>query len=198
MIETTATQKEEIAALCQHYRVRRLTWLHEPVRTGPDADSEAAMLIEFTRDDTPPLATLVKMETEISGILNRQTDLHLHIRDLYLHNTPFEGKIEYDRADYMEIPMPKDKIAEFCQHKKIRWLAKLPRPRRDSIIHVADVNFLAEFEPGVGVGWEIFTMGDELGEILGCFAEVDTLGGIEPTKLAKILESVEVQYERTH
>ena len=196
--ETTAAQKEAIAAFCQQHHVRRLTWLYEPLRVGPNADSEAALLIEFNPADVPPLSRLAAMEEAISDILGRKIDLHLYLREMYLGYGPGESGIVYDRADYLDVPLPKDKIAEFCKRKKIRWLAKLPYPSRGSVTNYADVGFVAEFEPGVRVGWDIFTMGDELGEVIGCLAEVDTMGGIESTKLDKILEGAEVQYERTH
>ena len=54
--EITATQSEQIAALCQQHNVRRLTWLYKPLRSGPDADSESALLIEFDPTDMPRLA----------------------------------------------------------------------------------------------------------------------------------------------
>ena len=194
MNETTAAQKEQIAALCQRHRVRRLTWLDKPIREG----SEAAFLIEFDPADMPPLSGLAAMEDEIGRVLDCKTDLHPYLRELYLGYGPGESGIAYDRADYRDVPMPRDKIAEFCRRKKIRWLAKLPYPSRGSVTNYADVGFLAEFEPDAKLSWGTFTMGHELGEILGCLADVDTMGWIEPAKLAKILESVEVQYERTH
>ena len=196
--ETTAAQKEAIAAFCQQHRVRRLTWLYKPLRSGPDADSEAALLIEFNPSDVPPLAALAAMEEGIGGILGRKIDLHLYLREMYLGHGPGESGIVYDRADYLDVPLPKDKIADFCKRKKIQWLAKLSYPSRESVNRYADVGFLAKFEPGARVGWDIFTMGDELGEIIGCLVEVDTLGGIESAKLDKILEGAEVQYEWTH
>ncbi len=195
--ETTAAQKEQIAVLCQQHRVRRLTWLYEPVRTGPDA-GEAALLIEFTPADTPSLSALAGMEEEVSRILGRKTDLHLYLREMYLGYGPGESGIVYDRADYMDIPMPRDKIAEFCKRKKIRWLAKLPYPLRESVTNYADVDYLAEFEPDAIVGWDIFGMGDELGKILGCSADVHSVGTPGTEWGAKMRKIAEVQYERPH
>ena len=184
--ETTAAQEAQIVALCRQYKVRRLSWLHEPVRIGPDADSEVAFLIEFTRNDTPSLSTLAKMESEFSRILGLKTDLHLYIRDLYLWNTPREGEIEYDRADYMEIPLPREEIAEFCRRHKIKRLARFPRPRRDSIINVADVDFLAEFAQDAKLSWGTLGVAGELGEILGCVVDIELSSKEFPTDLAEI------------
>lgn len=196
MNELADTDRAKIAEFCQRHRVRRLTRLLEPVRTGPDAGSEAAFLIEFTRDDTPSLSKLAAMESAITGILGRPIDLHLYIRDLCLWNTPGVGRIEYDRADYMEIAMPPEKIADFCRRNRIKWLASLPHPSRASIIRVADVGFLAEFEPGAKIGWGTIGIADELGELLGCFVDIHQTRDIESTKLKAMLDSATVQYER--
>ncbi len=198
MIEIAAAENEQIAALCQQHHVRRLTWLGKPLRSGPDADSEAALLIEFNPADVPSLSQLAAMEDEISRILGRKIDLHLYLREMYLGYGPREAGIVYDRADYMDIPMPREKIAEFCKRKKILWLAKLPYPSRESVVQYADVSFLAEFEPGAKVGWDIFTMGDELGEVLGCLASLDRAGPGDADWISELKKNAQVQYERSH
>ena len=198
--ETTAAQKEAIAAFCQQHSVRRLTWLYEPLRVGPDADSEAALLIEFNPADVPPLSRLAAMEEAIGEILGRKIDLHLYLREMYLGYGPGESGIVYDRADYADVPLPKDKITEFCKRKKIRWLAKLPYPSRGSVTNYADVGFVAEFEAGVSLGWDYFGLGWELGDVLGCLADVEKIGpvGSESETDAKLRKIAEVQYERPH
>ena len=85
--ETTDAQKEAIAILCQQHQVRRLTWLYEPLRTGPDAGSDA-MLIEFNPADVPSLSKLAAMENEVGRILDRKIDLHLYLREMYLGYGP--------------------------------------------------------------------------------------------------------------
>ncbi len=171
--ETTAAQNEQIAALCQQRKVRRLTWLGKPLRSGPDADSEAALLIEFNPADVPSLSKLAAMEDEISRVLGRSIDLHLYLREMYLGYGPREAGIVYDRADYMDIPMPREKIAEFCKRKKILWLAKFPYPSRASVIDYADVEFLAGLAPGAKFSWGMLDGWKELDEILGCETAMD-------------------------
>lgn len=165
--ETTAAQKEAIAVLCQQHCVRRLTWLHEPIRSGPDADSEAALLIEFNPADVPPLSKLAAIEGEVGGILGRKIDLHLYLREMYLGYGPGESGIVYDRADYIDVPLPKDKIAEFCKRKKIRWLAKLPQPSRGSVMDYADVDFLVGLGPDTKLSWYSLDGQEELDAMLG-------------------------------
>ena len=166
--ETTAAQKEAIAGFCQQHKVRRLTWLHEPIRTGPDADSEAALLIEFNPADVPSLAKLAGMEDEIGRILGRKIDLHLYLREMYLGYGPREAGIVYDRADYIDIPLPKEKIAEFCRRKQVKWLASLPQPSRESVTNYADIDFLVGLGPDTKLSWYSLDGQEELNEILGC------------------------------
>jgi predicted nucleotidyltransferase len=179
--ETTAAQKEAIAGFCQQHHARRLTWLDKPLRSGPDADREAALLIEFNPADVPSLSRLVAMEEEISRILGRSIDLHLYLRELYLGYGPREAGIVYDRADYVDIPIPREKIAEFCKRKKVRWLAKFPYPSRASVIDYADVEFLAGLAPGAEFTWGALDGWKELDEILGCETAMDYAKELPPT-----------------
>ena len=178
--ETTDAQKEAIAALCQQHNARRLTWLYEPIRTGPDADSEAALLIEFKPADVPSLSKLAVIEDEIGRILNRNIDLHLYLREMYLGYGPREAGIVYDRAYYIDIPIPREKIAEFCKRKKILWLARFPYPSRASVIDYADIEFLAGLAPGAKFAWGALDGWKELDEILGCETAMDYAKELPP------------------
>ena len=187
--------KDEIGRFCQRHSVRRLTWLHEPVRAG----SEAAFLVEFLREDLPPLATLAAMEAEITEILDRPTDLHLYIRGFYVGNIPDEGKIAYDRADYMEFPIPKDKIAEFCQRHEITRLASIKHPLRNSVINDSDLDFIAEFAPHAKLGLKYFGgLGEELTELLGYPSDLRKVDSIVDWQAKYIARGqlATLQYER--
>ena len=166
--ETTAAQREAIATFCQRHKVRRLTWLYKPLRSGPDADAEAALLIEFNPADVPSLSSLAAMGDAIGGILSRKIDLHLYLREMYLGYGPGESGILYDRADYIDVPLPKEKIAEFCRRKKVKWLASLPRPSRASVTNYADIDFLVGLGPDTKLSWYSLDGQEELNEILGC------------------------------
>ena len=192
MNELTDTAQAKIAAFCQRHRVRRLTWLNEPVRIG----SAAAFLAEFLRADIPPLSKLAAMESEIAAILGQPTDLHLYIRGFYLGNIPDAGEIAYDRARHMDFPIPKDKIAKFCQRYHITRLASLKHPQRSSVINDADVDFIAEFAPDAKLGWAYFGLGDELTELLGYPADVHKVDSIADWAKNATGQSATVQYER--
>ena len=194
--EITAAQQEQIASFCQRHKVRRLTRLGESVRTG----SHTAFLVEFLRDDIPPLSKLAAMEKEIGGVLERSVDLHLYIRGFYLGNIPDAGEITYDRALHMSFPIPKDEIAKFCRQYEITRLASLKYPRRDSVINDADVDFIAEFAPDAKLGLAYFGLGDELTQLLGYPADLREVESIEAwQEEAKSRgQSAVVQYERPH
>ena len=196
--ETTAAQKEAIAIFCQRHSVRRLTWLYKPLRSGPDADGEAALLIEFNPADVPPLSRLAAMEEAIGGILGRKIDLHLYLREMYLGYGPGESGIVYDRADYMDVPLPRDKIAEFCKRKKIQWLAKFPYPSRASVIDCADVEFLAGLAPGAKLAWGVLDGWKELDEILGCETAMDYAKELPPDLEVIYCDPAAFQSASTH
>ncbi len=195
MTETTPAQAEQIVAFCRGHRVRRLTWLQEPVRAGPDAGA-AALMIEFDCANLPSLARLAAMEDEISRILGRRTDLHLYLRELHLGQGPGEAGIAYDRADYLDIALPQDKIAEFCRRHKIKRLYRHKRPLRDSVIADNDVDFTVEFLPDCGASLlERFNMEEKLGDILGCAAGLHPIGDVFPVENWRERWPAELQYE---
>ena len=70
----------------------------------------------------------------------------------------------------LPIHFDRDKLAEFCRARGIRKLSLFGSVLRDDFDPArSDVDVLAEFAPGalVGVGWEYFSYGDQLGEIIG-------------------------------
>ena len=68
----------------------------------------------------------------------------------------------------MDVPLPKDKIAEFCRRKKVKWLTRLPRPSRASVTNYADVDFLVGLGSETKLSWYSLDGQKELNEILGC------------------------------
>lgn len=70
----------------------------------------------------------------------------------------------------LPIRIDREKIAEFCRARGIRKLSLFGSVLRDDFdLERSDVDVWAEFEPAAtrGVGWEFFTYGDQLAEILG-------------------------------
>ena len=94
------------------------------------------------------------------------------------------------------IPIPTEKIAEFCRRNGIRKLSLFGSVLRDDFRPESDIDVLVEFQPDRMVGWEIINIEDELSQLMGGH-KVDM---VNPKYLNhrlkdRILESAQVQYE---
>jgi len=95
----------------------------------------------------------------------------------------------------LAVNMPADKIAEFCRRHSIRKLALFGSVLRDDFKEDSDVDVLVEFEPGVAVGLNFFTMERELSLLLGREVDLNTPGFLGKYVREQILNEAEVQYE---
>lgn len=94
------------------------------------------------------------------------------------------------------IPIPTEKIADFCRRNGIRKLSLFGSVLRDDFRPESDIDVLVEFQPDRMVGWEIINIEDELSQLMGGH-KVDM---VNPKYLNhrlkdRILESAQVQYE---
>ena len=68
----------------------------------------------------------------------------------------------------LPIPLPMDRIAEFCQRNGIRRLALFGSVLRDDFTPQSDVDVLVEFEPSARVSlFDLGGMSVELSQIFG-------------------------------
>jgi hypothetical protein len=65
------------------------------------------------------------------------------------------------------IPIPEDKIAEFCRRNHIRKLALFGSVLTEEFQPDSDVDILVEFEPGKTPGYAFVRMQRELSRLLG-------------------------------
>ncbi len=93
------------------------------------------------------------------------------------------------------IDIPKDKIAEFCQHNRIHRLALFGSVLRDDFTRDSDVDVLVEFEPGTRVGLRFFGMERELSEILGHKVDLNTPGFLSKYFRDEVIAKAEVLYD---
>jgi hypothetical protein len=93
------------------------------------------------------------------------------------------------------IDLPKDKIAEFCRHNRIRRLAFFGSVLRDDFTSESDIDVLVEFEPGARVGLRFFGMERELSEILGRKVDLNTPGFLSKYFRDEVIAEAEVLYE---
>lgn len=94
------------------------------------------------------------------------------------------------------IPLPKDRIEGFCRRHRIRRLALFGSVLRQDFRPDSDVDVLAFFEPGESPGWELFTMQDELSQILGHRIDLNTPGFLSRYFREQVLAEAETVYER--
>jgi uncharacterized protein len=95
---------------------------------------------------------------------------------------------------HLKVPLPRDKIADFCRRHHIRKLAVF-----GSILHGdshpdSDLDVLVEFEPGHVPGLAFFGMELELSELLGRKVDLNTPQFLSPYFRDAVLVEAEVQY----
>jgi predicted nucleotidyltransferase len=76
----------------------------------------------------------------------------------------------------LRIPIPSDRVTEFCKRNHIRKLSLFGSVLRDDFTEDSDVDVLVEFEEGRTPGLAFFGMQDELSQILGRKVDLNTAG----------------------
>ena len=98
------------------------------------------------------------------------------------------------------IEIPKGEIAAFCQRHRIRRMALFGSVLRDDFGPESDIDVLVAFEPDVRLGWDFFSVAEELSQILGRKADMHTFESIANKQnwllREEILDSAEALYER--
>jgi uncharacterized protein len=76
MREGLFSDREALAAVCRHYRIRRLSLFGSTLSGAARPDSDVDLLVEFEPDARPSLITMAEIEVELSPLLNgRKADL---------------------------------------------------------------------------------------------------------------------------
>jgi uncharacterized protein len=93
-----------------------------------------------------------------------------------------------------KIDIPAERIRDFCRRHHIRKLAFFGSVLRDDFLPGSDVDVIVEFEPGHVPGLDFFAMQDELSDILGRTADLNTPGFLSNHFRDRVLADAEVQY----
>lgn len=94
------------------------------------------------------------------------------------------------------IPVPEDKIREFCKKHHIRSLALFGSVLRDDFRPTSDVDVLVEFEKGYTPGYfGLFGMQEELSAILGRKVDLRTPQELSRYFRDEVLAEREVYYQ---
>ncbi|MGH7277654.1 MAG: nucleotidyltransferase family protein [Candidatus Rokuibacteriota bacterium] len=96
----------------------------------------------------------------------------------------------------LRIPVPRDRIADFCRRHHIRRLAFFGSVLRDDFTPDSDVDVLVEFEPGNVPGFAFFHMEDELSEILGRRVDLNTPNSLSKYFRNEVLAEAEELYDQ--
>jgi len=97
--------------------------------------------------------------------------------------------------NYYRVNIPPEKVAEFCRRHRIRKLALFGSVLRDDFNEDSDVDVLVEFEPGVAVGLNFFSIERELSLLLGRKVDLNTPGFLGKYVRDQIVSEAEIQYE---
>ena len=89
-----------------------------------------------------------------------------------------------------------DRVRDFCRRNHVRRLAVFGSVLRDDFAPTSDVDVLVEFLPGHTPGLSFFAMEQELSDILGHKADLNTTGFIDPAFRDDVLAEAETVYEQ--
>jgi predicted nucleotidyltransferase len=92
------------------------------------------------------------------------------------------------------LEMPRQHIAEFCRHHRIRKLALFGSILRPDFRPDSDIDVLVEFEPGFVPGLAFFTMQEELSALLGRKVDLNTREGLSRYFRDQVLQEAETLY----
>ena len=88
----------------------------------------------------------------------------------------------------------KEKIVEFCRKHHIRKLALFGSVLREDFRPESDVDVLVEFKPGYVPGFALFSMEEELSEILGRQVDLHTPQFLSRFFRDRVMADAEIQY----
>jgi hypothetical protein len=67
--------QDRLAAICQHYHIRKLALFGSVLREDFRTDSDVDMLVEFEPDHIPGLLGMARIERELTNAIGRKVDL---------------------------------------------------------------------------------------------------------------------------
>ena len=94
------------------------------------------------------------------------------------------------------IPIPRAKVAAFCQRHRIRRLSLFGSVLREDFGPTSDVDVLVEFESGARVGLiRLAAVELELGDLLGRKVDLNTAGFLSRHFREQVIAEALVEYE---
>lgn len=96
----------------------------------------------------------------------------------------------------VQLAIPTQQIAEFCQSNAIRKLALFGSVLRADFRPDSDVDVLVEFDPSAHIGWEFIDIQDELARLLAHEVDLHTPFTLGLHFRDEVLQKAQVVYER--
>lgn len=94
-----------------------------------------------------------------------------------------------------QIPIPQDKIVDFCRRNQVRTFSLFGSVLREDFGSESDVDVLVEFEKEARVGFmALGRMRRELAELLGRRVDLVPRDGLKPLIRDDVLSSAQVLY----
>jgi hypothetical protein len=159
------------------------------LRAGPSTALRAGLRHEGTGPEGPALLLVPGAEHD-DGLACRVSE---PLRYLALSERRDTGGL----CMAARIQINNDKVAEFCRRHHIRKLAFFGSVVRQDFRPDSDVDVLVEFEPGHVPGLAFIAMQDELSQLLGRRADLNTIGFLSPYFRDDVLREAEVLYGQT-
>lgn len=94
----------------------------------------------------------------------------------------------------VRIPIDEKALAAFCRRYHIRKLFLFGSVLRDDFGPDSDVDVIVEFEPDHIPGLAFFAMEDELSDLLGYKADLNTINFLSTYIRDRVLSEAELQY----
>ncbi len=97
-------------------------------------------------------------------------------------------------ARELAIPIPHDRIAEFCRKWRVHKLSFFGSVVRDDFTSQSDVDVLVEFRPDARISWNIVNAEEELSGILGRRADLRTPPELSRWMIKDVLAEAVIEY----
>lgn len=98
-------------------------------------------------------------------------------------------------VEHHGVQIPRDELEALCRRHGIRRLALFGSILRDDFRPNSDIDILVEFQSGSHVGLRLFTIEQELSDLLGRKVELNTPGFLSPDFRDDVMQHAEVQYD---
>ena len=92
------------------------------------------------------------------------------------------------------LDVPREKIAEICRRHRIVEMAVFGSAARGDMRPDSDIDIMVELDPTARIGWDFFSLGDELSELFGHSVDFGVKDGLKPYAKPSALRDAVIIY----